>query len=196
MGQLLSGNEAQQIMSKKFFKKSFLTEQEARNYSKKLFASLEGGAAYKDEQCPKSDSFYNNEIFKKLAEKVKNYIEKEKGVNLATTFNYSRIYRKGEILQKHTDRNACEYSATITLDYSGKEPWNFLIKDQVIESIMIDRGDILIYDGVNLPHWRDELKDEWQSQVFLFFSAEEKEDVLSGEAYNRAFDALLKKSQN
>ena len=61
---------------------------------------------------------------------------------------------------------------------------------------MIDRGDILIYDGVNLPHWRDELKDEWQSQVFLFFSAEEKEDVLSGEAYNRAFDALLKKSQN
>ena len=53
-----------------------------------------------------------------------------------------------------------------------------------------------IYDGVNLPHWRDELKDEWQSQVFLFFSAEEKEDVLSGEAYNRAFDALLKKSQN
>ena len=183
-------------MNKKIFKKKFLTEQEAKKYSKKLFAALENGDGCKDEQCPKSDSFYNNEIFNNLAEKVKHYIQEKTGINLATTFNYSRIYRKGEILKKHTDRNACEFSATITLDYSGTEPWDFLIKDQEEESIKINRGDMFIYDGVNLAHWRHELKDEWQSQVFLFFSAEEKEDITTSEAYNRAFDALLKKSQN
>jgi hypothetical protein len=93
------------------------------------------------------------------------------------------------------DRNACEYSATITLDYSGEKPWNFFFNDQKEESILINRGDIFIYDGVNLPHWRDVLQDEWQTQVMLFFSKQEREKVHDEEKYKHLFNELYLKSK-
>ena len=175
--------------------RNFLRENEAKNLSFQMFRAHELGESYVDEQCPKSDSFYNLSIFEGLKEKVRTFIEKNTNTNLASTFTYARIYRKGEILKKHVDREACEYSATITLDYSGEEPWNFFIKDNKQILLEINRGDILIYKGINLPHWRDELEDEWQTQVFLHYAPCKKEDIKDSEKLNKVFLDLYKKSE-
>ena len=182
-------------MSKYFFLKNFINKNEAQSYSSKMFEASKNGEFYVDDQCNKSESFYNHKMFEELLEKTRRLIEKNTNANLQSTFSYARIYKKGEVLSKHMDRNACEYSATITLDYSGKKPWNFLFKDQKEESILINRGDIFIYDGVKLPHWRDVLQDEWQTQVMLFFSKEEREKVHDEEKYKHVFNELYLKSK-
>ena len=182
-------------MPKYFFLKNFINKNEAKSYSLKMFEASKNGEFYVDDQCNKSESFYNHKMFEELLEKTRRLVEKKTNVNLQSTFSYARIYKKGEVLSKHMDRNACEYSATITLDYSGEKPWNFHFKNKKEESILINIGDIFIYDGVNLPHWRNALKDEWQTQVMLFFSKKEKEKVHDEEKYKHVFNELYLKSK-
>ena len=182
-------------MDRSFLEKNFLSDKEARNYSKKLFNALQSGEAYRDEQCPKSESFYNLNAFEELKDEVREFIEKKTNTNLVSTYTYSRIYRKGEILEKHIDRKACEYSATLTLDYSGNKPWNFFVKDSKNICIEIDRGDILIYKGTEIPHWREKLLDEWQTQVFLHYSSSQKNEIKKQEELNKVLVSLYNKSQ-
>ena len=182
-------------MPKYFFLKNFINKNEAKAYSLKMFEASKNGEFYVDDQCNKSESFYNHKMFEELLEKTRRLVEKKTNVNLQSTFSYARIYKKGEVLSKHIDRNACEDSATITLDYSGEKPWNFHFKDKKEESILINIGDIFIYDGVNLPHWRDVLQDEWQTQVMLFFSKQEREKVHDEEKYKHVFNELYLKSK-
>tara|TARA_B100000242_G_scaffold284681_1_gene248263 strand:+ start:1046 stop:1594 length:549 start_codon:yes stop_codon:yes gene_type:complete len=182
-------------MENYFLQKNFLGSEEAKSYSKKMFSALSSGEAYHDEQCPLSESFYNLEAFEELKEKVRKFIETKININLVSTFTYSRIYRNGEILKKHIDRKACEYSATLTLDYSGNNPWNFFIKDSNEISIEIDRGDILIYKGMEIPHWREKLVDDWQTQVFLHYTPIEKDEIKKQEELNKVFLNLYNKSR-
>ena len=99
-------------------------------------------------------------------------------------------------MDKHIDRKACEFSATLTLDYSGSKPWNFFVKDSKEICIEIDRGDILVYKGMEMTHWREELLDEWQTQVFLHYSTSEKNEIKKQEELNNVFLNLYNKSQS
>lgn len=182
-------------MAKHFLLRNFINKSETEAYSSKMFEALKKGEFYVDDQCNKSESFYNHAMFEELLEKTRRLIENKCNVNLESTFSYARIYKRGEVLSKHVDRNACEYSATITLDYSGIKPWNFFFKDHKEDSILIDKGDIFVYNGVKLPHWRDALKDEWQTQVMLFFSKKEREKVHKDEKYKQAINELYLKSK-
>lgn len=183
-------------MDRFFLEKNFLNNKDARSYSKKLFDAYKSGKSYRDEQCPKSESFYNLNAFEKLKDKVKDFIEKRTNTNLVSTYTYSRIYKKGETLDKHMDREACEYSATLTLDYSGNRPWNFFVNDAKDICLEIDRGDILVYKGTELTHWREKLLDEWQTQVFLHYSLRQKNEIKKQEELNKVLISLYNKSQS
>ena len=183
-------------MNRYFLEKNFLGTEDAKNFSKKMFDAYKSGEAFNDEQCPKSQSFYNLNTFEELKEKVRGFIENKTNTKLISTYTYSRIYRNGEILDKHIDRKACEFSATLTLDYSGSKPWNFFVKDSKEICIEIDRGDILVYKGMEMTHWREELLDEWQTQVFLHYSTSEKNEIKKQEELNNVFLNLYNKSQS
>ena len=107
------------------------------------------------------------------------------GLELVPTYSYTRLYEKGNILRRHKDRPSCEISTTlhlggdewpIFLDPSGQ---NFVIdeykgvhKPGAPKGIRIDLkvGDMLIYAGCDLEHWREPFEGKVCSQVFLHYN--------------------------
>jgi hypothetical protein len=95
------------------------------------------------------------------------------GQSLKPSYVYFASYLSGAELKKHTDREQCEFSVTLCLDFSPEPqvatPWPIHLDDSsgkvtVHQAI----GDGLAYRGTKLPHYRDEL-GEGQSSTSIFF---------------------------
>ena len=76
------------------------------------------------------------------------------------TYSYSRLYLNGSKLRKHRDRSSCEYSITITID-SPEEPWPIFIENY--------SGEVIVYKGDQLTHWRDSYQGHGQLQCFCHY---------------------------
>jgi len=91
------------------------------------------------------------------------------GENVFPTYCYSRLYKKGNVLERHTDRIACEISLTVHLD--GDKEWPIWVQtpDGEKVSVELQSGDALIYLGCLIPHWREAYKGNMYSQLFLHY---------------------------
>jgi hypothetical protein len=136
------------------------------------------GKGLKDEQCPLNTSaFSHNPLNHSLLLRMLPQMEQYTGLALSPTYAYLRVYGKGEELSYHTDRPACEVSATITLGCSSSYRWPIHIENPEdksdIRTIHLDPGDGMIYRGCEVPHWREEFipqeEDDWQCQIFLHY---------------------------
>ena len=139
-----------------------------------MFRLFEEGKLEKDPQCPLSDSIYGDPIFDNLAASLAPALSKQLGIEVLPTYTYCRIYRPGEILVRHRDRPSCEISGTMTLgfdDSSGIWPIFFATdeEDLVGYPLEINIGDLVMYRGCELPHWRPKYKGKWQVQVFFHY---------------------------
>jgi hypothetical protein len=92
------------------------------------------------------------------------------GRDLLPSYDYFRIYQKGDICRLHTDRASCEHSISMTLHYSDNKPWPLDIArqpsdrpvasldedfgDEGYNSIEMKPGDAVLYRGVELRHGR------------------------------------------
>ena len=99
-------------------------------------------------------------------------IQKITGLNLTPNYSYARIYKKGDELKRHKDRPSCEISSTINL---GGDDWAIYLEPSGKENmngtkINLKPGDMLIYLGCELEHWRKPFKGENCSQVFLHYN--------------------------
>lgn len=123
-----------------------------------------------DSQIPNALSILDHEyMFETLHERLWPIIEEVVGEELIPTYAYARLYSNGDILQKHTDRPACEVSVTIQLGRSHNHSWPIYMGGQSFE---LAEGDAVIYPGCDVEHWRDECKGPdgyYSGQVFLHF---------------------------
>jgi len=127
---------------------------------------------WNDSQVPNTYSHYSDILMETLLEKVKPAMEKHTGLKLSPTYSYARIYKKGDVLARHKDRYSCEISTTLNL---GGESWPIYLDPtgktgQAGIEINLDPGDMLIYSGCELEHWREEFKGKVCGQVFLNFN--------------------------
>ena len=119
-------------------------------------------------------------------------------MELVETYSYTRTYDRGAYLKSHTDRPSCEVSATICLDYKSDDntPWKIWVQndrnyiDDAIHdqpslfeisqkpvigkrkgcvAVSLEIGDVLLYQGPNIPHWRDTFLGDYSSHMFLHF---------------------------
>jgi hypothetical protein len=143
------------------------------------------GTWHIDTQIPNTYSHYADLVMETLLEKVRPRMEKETKLKLVPTYSYARIYKKGDKLKRHKDRFSCEISTTLHL---GGDPWSIFIDptggDFVIDElkeihrpnapkgIKIDLkpGDMLIYKGLELEHWREPFQGTNCCQVFLHYN--------------------------
>jgi len=124
-----------------------------------------------DNQVMNTPSTYNDKKLMKLHYDMIGKMEWLTGLELHKTYCYARMYKIGDRLRPHTDRPACEISATITLgmEYYNWEIWIFDYSD-TIHKVTLYPGDALIYRGCDLLHWRSENKFAVDySQVFLHY---------------------------
>ena len=91
------------------------------------------------------------------------------GKNLIPTYSFFRKYFQTNILVKHRDRPSCQFSATIQVDSSKDESWPIWIKSKNGQDIECNSkiGDAVFYKGCEVLHWREELKYEYSSHLFL-----------------------------
>lgn len=123
---------------------------------------------WNDKQVPNTYSHYADNVMETLLLKVQPIVEKETKLKLNPNYSYARIYKKGDILEKHIDRFSCEISTTLNL---GGTLWPIYLKSKT-KTIKVNLlpGDMLIYKGSELEHWRDPLEGEECAQVFLHYN--------------------------
>ena len=140
---------------------------------------------WNDQQIPETYSHYSDIVMETLLQKVKPIMEKESGVKLTETYSYARIYKKGDELKRHKDRYSCEISTTMNL---GGDDWPIFLEPSGEEGkdgieVKLEAGDMLMYRGCELEHWREPFKGKDCGQVFLHYN-----DASSKDAENNKFD--------
>ena len=146
-----------------------LNEQQCEQLTNHMFNLYDQGKLIKDPQCPLSDSVYGDPIFDNLLDKLAGPIGERVGKTLLPTYTYSRIYRPGETLKRHKDRPACEISATLTLGYKAGSVWPIFFDDEKEILCELEVGEMAVYKGCDVTHWRAPFKGEWHVQVFLHY---------------------------
>ena len=127
---------------------------------------------WNDQQVPNTYSHYADMVMETLLQEVKPVMEKHTGLKLSETYSYARIYKKGDVLARHKDRYSCEISTTLNL---GGDPWPIYLDptgkvSQAGIEVNLDPGDMLIYSGCDLEHWREEFNGQDCGQVFLHYN--------------------------
>ena len=161
-----------------------------RKVAKKLFDDRwispfsEEWGVWTDTQIPNTYSHYADIVIETLLEKVQPIMEEKSGVKLVPTYSYARIYKNGDILHRHKDRSSCEISTTINL---GGESWpifldpdesagdydengNYIPANNKGIQVDLEPGDMLMYRGCELEHWRDVFGGDDCAQVFFHFT--------------------------
>lgn len=91
-------------------------------------------------------------------------------LKLFPTYSYFRVYHRGDVLDKHTDRPSCEISLSLCLGFEGEKPWPLMVEGPAgTSSVELAPGDGLVYRGIECPHWRDSMEGEHLAQVFLHY---------------------------
>lgn len=131
------------------------------------------------QQVPGSHSVYKDNRMESLLFKLKPMMEHYTKKRLFPTYSYYRVYKSGDILPTHTDREACQYSTTITLGYKYIDKpddgykWRlYVIADNKKKYLDFVTGDAIIYKGMELEHGRDRFdvgEQSWQVAVFLHY---------------------------
>jgi|TARA_R110002020_G_scaffold235713_1_gene447909 hypothetical protein len=127
-----------------------------------------------DLQCPKSYSHYADIAMELLLLQALPTVEKHAKLKLSPTYSYARVYTQGDELKRHTDRYSCEVSATVNL---GGSLWPIYIdptgkQGQAGIKVDLKPGDMLIYKGDKLEHWREKFNEPTCVQVFLHYNSQ------------------------
>lgn len=130
-----------------------------------------------DPQVLNTYSIYGDTAMETLLLNLKPLIEKETEQELIEMYSYCRIYKKDDVLYRHKDRMSCEISTTLNL---GGDPWPIYLepsgkKNLKGNQIDLEPGDMLLYKGCILEHWREVFEGENCAQVFLHYNIKNEE---------------------
>ena len=132
-----------------------------------------GFGAWKDQQVPNTYSVYGDTFMETLMMKVLPVMEKHTELKLLPTYTYTRAYKKGDVLKRHKDRPSCQISTTLHL---GGNEWPIYLDptggDNVPTGTQVDLkvGDMLVYSGCELEHWREAFEGNVCVQTFLHYN--------------------------
>ena len=145
---------------------------------------------WNDEQVPNTYSHYADVAMETLLLRTLPIMEKHTKLKLNPTYSYARIYKQGDVLKRHKDRFSCEISTTLNL---GGDSWPIYLEPKKNvgipdgkkitvstnnKGVKIDLspGDMLVYRGMELEHWREEFQGKDCAQVFLHYNDQKSND--------------------
>ena len=149
---------------------------------------LTGYHSSSKDQVPGAYNIYGDHAMETLLMQLLPTISRITNLTLVPGYSFARLYKKGNKLVRHKDRVSCEISTTIHLGgelwpiyldptgKSGVKKFYSINKVQLKKkrskgmAITLDPGDMLIYRGADLEHWRNPLKGNLCGQTFLHYS--------------------------
>lgn len=131
---------------------------------------------------PNTHSVYGDSLMETLLLYTKPKIEEIIKRKLIPTYSYYRVYKPGDTLEEHMDRESCELSASITLGYKYNNTddnykWPLFVRAGDEKRYLdTEPGDAVIYRGGHLAHGRDRFEAgeySYHIQVFLHYIFED-----------------------
>ena len=160
------------------------------------FETMLGIYEKKNEQVPNTYCCYGDILMDTLLLKLQPIMEKNTGLKLNPTYSYTRVYKKGDVLKRHKDRFSCEISTTLNL---GGDKWPIFLESKKNigttddgflsvtnnkgTKINLNSGDMLIYKGNIVEHWRESFTGNDCVQTFLHYN-----NVLTKNSDKNIFD--------
>lgn len=135
----------------------------ATNYGllqNKLFPRTE-----EDKQIPDTHAVYSDPLMESIMINILPKVEYYSGKRLYPTYTYYRVYKRGDELKVHKDRESCEISCTLTLGFS--DVWPIFVGNS--GPVAMKPGEAVIYKGCDYEHWREPFEGEWAVQVFCHY---------------------------
>ena len=124
-------------------------------------------------QCPKRLFMHNEPTTRFFHHQLTAVVSAIVGEPVQPSFSFVSCYESGACLEKHIDREQCEYTISLCVDFVP-EPrtvtrWPLWI-DAALGPVAIQQelGDALLFRGRDLPHYRDTLT-EGASSTSVFF---------------------------
>ncbi|MDE2196680.1 MAG: SEC-C domain-containing protein [Gammaproteobacteria bacterium] len=113
---------------------------------------------------------YADALSESLLLELQPAVEQATGLQLLPCYSYLRIYFNGAVLPRHLDRPSCEISTSLTLGFRAPALWPLCVQsDGQDKSLPLGSGDMLIYRGADVPHWREPFAGEYWVQTFLHY---------------------------
>jgi hypothetical protein len=126
-----------------------------------------------DGQSPRRYVAYNDPVARFFHRQIAIPLGAVAGEPVKPSYVYLASYLSGAELKKHVDREQCEFSITLCLDFSPEPalatPWPILL-DTPTATVTVYQalGDGLAYRGTRLPHYRSKLGNG-QTSTSIFF---------------------------
>jgi hypothetical protein len=126
-----------------------------------------------DEHVPRRYVAHNDAVARFFHNQIANVVSAVVGETVKPSYVYLASYLSGAELKKHTDRQQCEFSVTLCLDFSPEPQsptsWPICL-DTKEGSVAVYQalGDGLVYRGTRLPHYRSRLADGHTSTSIFF----------------------------
>ena len=151
---------------------------------------------WNDDQVPGTYSHYGDVAMETLLPWVLPKMKKYTELDLLPTYSYARLYKNGDVLHRHKDRPSCEISTTLNLggdnwpiylspyenvgiaECDGGEKGITLSSNAKGIKIELRPGDMLIYSGCVLEHWREPFEGNDCAQVFLHYNRKKENQIL------------------
>jgi hypothetical protein len=138
-----------------------------RRYYRELVA--EGHVGFGDGQVPLRYHAHNEPLARMLHASLTGFVSELAGEPFKPSYVYACTYLAGAALEPHRDREQCELSLSLQVDFTPEPedriPWPLRVEDT---SISLGLGDALVYRGRELTHARYALP-EGQTSTSIFF---------------------------
>ena len=137
------------------------------------YAIRRGAIRLGDEQSSRRYVAHNEPVARYFHHQIAKVVAAIVGEPIKPSYVYLASYLSGAELKKHTDREQCEFSVTLCLDFSPEPnlatPWPIrLDTSKGTVTVYQALGDGLVYRGTKVPHYRDVLA-EGHSSTSIFF---------------------------
>lgn len=147
----------------------YIESEKGNNYDKNRYGEFTDTQAYGD------FSMYGNPIFDDFAEVALDNMQSITGKELVCTYTYHRLYTTGTELLRHKDRASCEISTTLFLgsnmSNTDDKQWPmFVLSDGKEIRCDLNPGDMIVYRGCEIEHWREPFKGVNHAQLFMHYN--------------------------
>jgi hypothetical protein len=137
------------------------------------YAIRSGSIRLGDEQSARRYAVHNESVARFFHHQITNAVSAVVGEPVKPSYVYLASYLSGAELKKHTDREQCEFSVTLCLDFSpepeGATSWPIRL-DTGSGTVTVYQalGDGLVYRGPKVPHYRKVLAEGYTSTSIFF----------------------------
>ena len=138
------------------------------------------------EQVPGTFVAYSTYIGDSILKMLQPVAESVIGEELYPCYTFFRLYNHKDWLKPHTDRESCEFSATIPIftdkpwpihmqefdfeKYSpDKQSWYDSATNEESINLILELGDVCFYEGTKMNHWRWPFEGNECYQLFIHY---------------------------